>query len=672
MIFLSMERNLRDLKLFTDAKIKQFEKAGIETAEDLLRFYPRDYRDYTNPVKDFSLLKVGEYQSFIGKITSIKRKPNFVLVKVADIFGRTVNMFWFGGSGYFVDRLNVGVTVIAAGKITYNDMYKSFTVSSGLISTDISELQRIIPVYRKIKGMSDEYLKEAVRQVLELYKNSEDFIQEETRAEFGLISEYSAFWYIHNPETMQEVKSAKIRFIFDTLFCFNFKTKFEEKKLNMKSDFIVHDNNKIIEEIKKTLPYSLTEDQDNVVSELLQCFSDNKRVNALIQGDVGSGKTIVALLLMSVFMSNGIQSCLIAPTEVLAKQHYKDFLDIFPEEYKDKICFLSGSSTIKQKKEINKKISEGEYLIIIGTHAVIQPSVEYQNLGLVVIDEQHRFGVKQREYLLSREKIPHMINLSATPIPRTVAISAYGNNIKLFVIKTKPCGRKPIITKQISTDTEMRKAIIDTVNKKHQVYVICPLIDESESERMANVKSVKETYSEFTDENYGLSGVRTCMISGDMKQKDIDAVLADFLEHKYDVLISTTIVEVGVNIPNATAIIIKNSERFGLAQLHQLRGRVGRSKYQSFCYLQTEDFDEKTDIIVHSNDGFAIANEDLRLRGPGEILGDKQSGASKHITLMLAYPKFFDKINHYTEKIYNTPELYNKYSFLNNKNFVLL
>lgn len=655
-----------DLLAIPKAKITQLENSDIYCVEDILKYMPKKYYDFRKPITDFrnlnQYLENNDIVAIVGKIQTVTKRDKFVSARIVDNNNKAITAYWFN-QAFVSNQLFQNQEYIFCGKLKENIDFKQIQIYPIMFSKDISSLKKLVPVYKKIKGMSDDYLKQLISKSLMIVPTG-DFLDTDIIKKFNLKSEFDAFRFIHEPQTEFDIDSAKKRFLFDDLFVFNFKLKNEERLQPKTTNFTVSSCKSWTPLLEK-LPFELTEDQKNVLKQMYSGIKRGKRLNALVQGDVGSGKTIVAVFLAFLGVENGFQTAIIAPTEVLAKQHYEEFLKYIPEEEKNTVVFLSGSTKAKEKREVNASISNGTAKIVIGTHAIIQPTVKYSNLGLVVVDEQHRFGVEQREYLLKQEKVPHLVNMSATPIPRTMAMAAYGNNIQIFNILTKPVGRKPIITKHIDNDRDCNEAIVREVLKGHQVYIICPLIEDSESERMSDIDSTQSVYSKLTDYFKNTDEIKIDVINGDMKQTEINEKINDFLLKKSNVLISTTIVEVGVNIPNATLIVIKNSERFGLAQLHQLRGRVGRSSIQSYCLLQTIKQDIKADIMCSTTDGFEIAREDLKLRGTGDFVGVRQSGTNKYVMLMLSNPELYKQINELNEYIYNTPSQYEKYSFLN-------
>lgn len=642
-------------------KINQLINAGITCVEDLVKYLPRKYYDFRKPVP-IREVKDGDCCAVVGTLGELKQSGNLVYAKVTDKYGASLHAYWFNQK-YLLRVLQPGQEYIFCGKIKINqDFYNAKQMFPILFDRSLSKLQKIIPVYRKIKGMSDEYLEKLIQDALRLV-NPEDFLDTDIVNEFDLIGEYEAFQKVHCPKSPDDIEKAKERFIFDDLFLFNFQLKHLHKDINTSSPYPVSTCQSWWN-LYGSLGFDLTPDQKQCLKFMYAMTKQKQRINALVQGDVGSGKTIVAIFMMLLMAENGYQSCLMAPTEVLARQHYEEI----KERLKDSpypVGYLTGNITAKERRETLEKIHNGEIRLVVGTHAVIQNSVEFEKLGLVIVDEQHRFGVVQREALLERYNRSHSIVMSATPIPRTLSMALYGDSIQVLTIKTKPKGRKPVQTMKMNNDKSVNDFMLKEIRNGRQCYVVCPLIEESDSERMADVESVTAVHDKLKTYFKNHPDVRIALISGKMKQKEIDAEIKKFQDKETDILISTTIVEVGVNIPNATVMVIKNAERFGLAQLHQLRGRVGRSSHQSYCLLQSPRDDVKVDIMCETTDGFEIARKDLELRGPGDFIGLRQSGQNKYVMLMLAYPDLYEKIGKLNDRIYADPAWYSQYAFIN-------
>lgn len=649
--------SLKDIGI-SSQKIKQFNNANIYHTGDLLNYLPNKYIDYSNP-KSVKEIEDGEICSMIGKIKEVKKVNNIIYAKCIDGNGSLFTACWFN-QPYVLNKLEIGYKYIFCGKIQLG--YGTQIIPTQF-SRNISELKTIIPVYKKIKGMSNEFLINSIKTALSLLKNN-DHLEKSIVYNFGLISKYDFYNKIHCPNSFEDINKAMERYIFDKLFRFNLIMKKDSISYSNKSNFIIK-NTSIFEKILLKLPYQLTIDQKDTVNNMIKIMKSGQKLSALVQGDVGSGKTIIAFILMCLAKENNFQSALIAPTEVLAKQHFNDFRNLV-SDLGISCALLTGSTKTKERKLILEKLKNGEIDVLIGTHALIQDSVEYKELGLVIIDEQHRFGVEQRNKLSKSSNKPHVVIMSATPIPRTLSMAIYGDSISVFNIKTKPSGRKDIITKKVNKSEDAYDFIYKEIKHGKQAYIICPLINISSSEKMADVQSVEEAVKEANKYFSKYPEIKISSINGKMKQSEIEEKIKEFYEGKTHILISTTIVEVGVNVPNASVMFIKNSERFGLAQAHQLRGRVGRSSYQSYCLLLAKDGDPKADILCNSSDGFVIAKEDLKMRGSGDFLGTKQSGLNEDVEFMLSFPELYRKIAEENDKIFNDKKRLEKYSFFFN------
>ena len=484
------------------------------------------------------------------------------------------------------------------------------------------------PVYGLTKGLSNKMITKLVHQILDTRPLHGEYLPEEIRERYQLADANYAIRTIHFPKNMQELLTARKRLVFDEFLLFVLAIQLLKEKTEEAPNTFPMKPVWTTEEIIEGLPYDLTGAQKNVWHEIERDLSSHKLMSRLVQGDVGSGKTVIAFLAMVLSAENGFQSALMVPTEVLANQHYEGFLKLM-EEQNIISChpvLLTGSTTARQKREIYQKIATGEVNVIIGTHALIQEKVEYKNLGLVITDEQHRFGVRQREALTTRGNPPHVLVMSATPIPRTLAIILYGD-LDISIIDELPAKRLPI--KNCVVGTSYRPKAYSFIEKQvqmgRQAYVICPMVEESEGLDAENVL-------DYTRKLKGIfpSDINVSFLHGKMKPKEKNEIMEKFAANEIQVLVSTTVVEVGVNVPNATVMMVENAERFGLAQLHQLRGRVGRGEYQSYCIFmspsKSKETKERLGILNQSNDGFFIAGEDLRLRGPGDLFGIRQSG----------------------------------------------
>ena len=642
----------------TDRKIKQFNDAGIYTLKDLVNYLPRKYYDFRRP-KNIEDIQSKEFCCVIGKVLKIKCNNQNVFATCIDQKGRVFMVSWFS-QPYVYKQIQTKTDYMFCGTVNFTE--DGFPMMNPKYwDRDIEKLMVLKPEYKKIKGMSSDYLEDCINKALKILPNT-DYLEKDIVEHFSIISEYDATVKLHQPKSDIDIRDAQRRKVFDNLFRFNFILKDKLNDGDFDTVFKITERS-IWKELSAKLPYNLTTDQQQALIDMFKYMISGKRLNSLVQGDVGTGKTIVAFFMMALAMENGFQSCIIAPTEVLARQHYEGLVELM-EPFNVKVGYLVGGMKAKERRELLAGIKDGSIQMIVGTHAVIQDSVEFKELGLVVIDEQHRFGVAQRDKLLNAENKPHLITMSATPIPRTLSMALFGDHIQVFNIKTKPAGRKEIITQQIQSDEEINQFMLEEIRKGRQCYIVCPLIDESESETMSDVKSVNVSVEELIEYFKDYPEVKISNITGKMKQADINTEIEKFANLESNILISTTIIEVGVNVPNATVMVIKSSERFGLAQSHQLRGRVGRGSHQSYCILQTSKDDIKADILCSTSDGFEIAQQDLMLRGTGDYIGTQQTGNNKDVMLMMAEPDLYKEIGIVNDGIYSNPAKFAKYKYI--------
>lgn len=622
---------LRELKGVGEKTEKLFQKIGITTAEELLRYYPRTYDIYEEPVEIASAEEDKTVSIRVTIATGIYinqvRNLQVLTTTVADASGR-LPVAWFNAP-YLRGTLKKGSVFILRGKITRKkgrpQMEHPEIFTPAAYEEIIHSMQ---PVYGLTKGLSNKMITKLVHQILDTRPLHGEYLPEEIRERYQLADANYAIRTIHFPKNMQELLTARKRLVFDEFLLFVLAIQLLKEKTEEAPNTFPMKPVWTTEEIIEGLPYDLTGAQKNVWHEIERDLSSHKLMSRLVQGDVGSGKTVIAFLAMVLSAENGFQSALMVPTEVLANQHYEGFLKLM-EEQNIISChpvLLTGSTTARQKREIYQKIADGEVNVIIGTHALIQEKVEYKNLGLVITDEQHRFGVRQREALTTRGNPPHVLVMSATPIPRTLAIILYGD-LDISIIDELPAKRLPI--KNCVVGTSYRPKAYSFIEKQvqmgRQAYVICPMVEESEGLEAENVTDYARKLQEI------LPGeIKVEILHGKMKPKEKNRIMEAFASGEIQVLVSTTVVEVGVNVPNATVMMVENAEHFGLAQLHQLRGRVGRGEHQSYCIFIQGNNEENTSkrlkILNESNDGFYIAGEDLKLRGPGDLFGIRQSG----------------------------------------------
>ena len=607
-------------------------KLNIVTVRDLLHAFPRDY-DRFEDVCNISDLNVGKVSIISGYIINVKplkkvRNLTIMNVLVRDKTG-AINLTFFN-QPYLKSKLITGYTFYFRGIPQTKGTELVMEQPAIYSAAEFEKLRNAIwPKYSLTKGLTNKLMTSSVEKALIGVNLGEETLPDYIIKEYKLCDREAAYKGIHFPVDLSQVIEARRRLVFDELFMFVYMIRREKGYAEKIPNAYPMKDTAMLAELLKILPYKLTNAQLRTWQEISEDLSSTFSMNRLVQGDVGSGKTIIALLALLKTVTNGYQGALMAPTEVLARQHMESFTEL-TEHYNlpFKPILLVGSMTAKQKKEAYAKLESGEANLAIGTHAVIQEKVAFKNLALVITDEQHRFGVKQREALAGKGTYPHVLVMSATPIPRSLAIILYGD-MHLSVIDELPANRLP--RKNCVVGTNYRPTAYKFIQKEveagHQAYVICPMVEPNEEEEcdLENVVDYTEKLKEIMP-----SGIRIAYLHGKMKPGEKNAIMEAFGKHEIDVLVSTTVIEVGINVPNATVMMVENAERFGLAGLHQLRGRVGRGKDQSYCIFVSASDDKKTmerlEILNKSNDGFFIASEDLRLRGPGDLFGIRQSG----------------------------------------------
>ncbi len=625
---------LLDIKGVGEKTAAALNKLNIFDEADLLNYFPRNYMIYEEPMSfmDIDNRVVAPIKAVLISLSNPVHVKKLVIVRgvIKDEAGVTLNVTWFN-MPYINKMISVGKVYVFYGRI--NKEKKTMEVPICYTMESYKEkLGNMQPVYKLSAGVTNNLVSKVVSECLTMLNSGEigmgkELLDKDFYLKNHLMERKGAYNKIHFPKNKKEYEDAKRRFAFDEFLEFCLKINaLKDKPKSVNNNYICRMNERTKEFIN-SLSFKLTNAQTKVVDEIVSDMSSQNRMNRLIQGDVGSGKTIVAIISLMNACFCGFQGALMAPTEVLANQHYESIIKLFKEHNIDlKVALLTGSFTAKKKKEIYDLIKKGEIDILIGTHALIQEKIEYKNLALVITDEQHRFGVKQREALYEKGDLPHVLVMSATPIPRTLAIILYGD-LDISVIDELPANRLPI--KNAVCDESFRpKAysfIRQEVRKGHQAYIICPMVSENEMYEACDVLSYSQTLQNiFGDE------IKVEFLHGKMKPREKDEVMKRFATNETNVLVSTTVVEVGVNVPNATVMMVENAERFGLASLHQLRGRVGRGNAQSYCMFicttKSESAKEKLKILEKSNDGFFVASEDLKLRGSGDLLGVRQSG----------------------------------------------
>ena len=613
---------LSDVRGVGPKSLSLLNKIGIYTIDDLVTHYPFRY-DVLERC-DLTRVNDGDKITIDGKIESMPilmrfkaglNKMNFRLVTQSGVVG--VSIF---NRAFLKSQLSVGTGVTVIGKI---DKSKNVITASDIKMDILTNKVKIVPVYHCTSGLTNKNMSTYINMaLLEFGKDIIDYIPQEYIDKYNFLNKKTSLNIIHNPSTSEKLKEVTIRLKYEELFQFMFKInylKLENKKKNTGLERSI-DKDKLNKFIDK-IPFKLTNDQKKAIDEIVNDLEGTGRMNRLLQGDVGSGKTVVAFIGMVANYLSGYQSALMAPTEILATQHYNNLKD-FLKDTKINVALLTGSTLKKDKNEIYKGLKDGSINMVIGTHALIQDEVEYNNLGLVITDEQHRFGVHQRANLQNKGVKPDVLYMSATPIPRTYALTIFGD-MDVSNIKERPKGRQKIDTylKKTTEIKDVLEMMYNNLKKGHQVYVIAPLIEESENSDLTTVNELKEQMKLAFKDLYKIDIVHGKMASG---AKDI--IMEQFKNNVVQILISTTVVEVGVDVPNATMMVIFDADRFGLSTLHQLRGRVGRGTSKSQCVLISDSDAERLNIMVKEDDGFVISEEDFKLRGHGDLFGTKQSG----------------------------------------------
>lgn len=626
-----MAKQLRELKGVGEKTEKLFQKIGITTTDDLLHYYPRNYDAYEEP-EEIGSLKENTVAAIRATITTgvyVNKIRNLqvISITVADTTGRLA-VAWFNAP-YLKNTLKKGSCFILRGKVSRKKGRLEMEHPEIFTPAAYEEvLHSMQPIYGLTAGLTNKLIIKLMHQILEEQNLQTEFLPDEIKEYYHLADDNYALSAIHFPANMQELLVARKRLVFDEFLLFILAVQILKGKTEEAPNAFPMKPVWTTEQIMENLPYKLTRAQLNAWHEIERDLCSHTLMSRLVQGDVGSGKTILSFLAMILTVENGYQAALMVPTEVLANQHFEAFTKLM-EEQGITSChpvLLTGSTTLKEKRRIYGEIASGEANVIIGTHALIQEKVVYENLGLVITDEQHRFGVKQREALTTRGNAPHVLVMSATPIPRTLAIIVYGD-LDISIIDELPAMRLPI--KNCVVGTSYRPKAYSFIEKQirqgRQAYIICPMVEESEGADGENVTDYTQRIREIFP-----SDITIGMLHGKMKPKEKNQIMEQFASGEIQVLVSTTVVEVGVNVPNATVMMVENAERFGLAQLHQLRGRVGRGEYQSYCIFmqgnEQEETSKRLEILNKSNDGFFIAGEDLKLRGPGDLFGIRQSG----------------------------------------------
>ncbi|MBR1619246.1 ATP-dependent DNA helicase RecG [bacterium] len=623
----------------------KFNKLGIYTAQDLMMYFPKKHIDYSSRTL-IKNLKEGQTTTVFGYIKSVssfntRNNLSITRVTIKDESGKFELCFFNAkGNRYVLERMKAQFPVnagIMVSGVVKRDNYTfgltmdkpTYSIMSGefLDNPDSNlNLARIVPIYTVCEGLSIKTLRRAIFNAIEMYQEHiinvlPDFI----RNKYGILDKKDAIKQIHFPETMEILEQSRFSLIFEELFLIQLKLirLRESTAKNVPSYALSVHPDGLVQKFIKSLPFELTSGQKNAVNEILNDMNSSTPMQRLLQGDVGSGKTVVATIMLLAAIENGFQGAFMAPTEILAQQHYNNLVKWLTPLGLSVGLFM-GSQSKKVRNQFETSLRNGQINIAVGTHALIQDNIDFNNLGAIVVDEQHRFGVRQRNILKKKSQNPQMLTTTATPIPRTLALTVHGD-LDLTIIDELPKGRKPIKTYLTGSHKKVWELINEQIEQGRQAYVVYPLIDESET---LSAKAATEEAKNLQENIF--PKFKIGLLHGKLKPDEKDSVMNDFKEGKYDILVSTTVVEVGVDVPNATVMVIENAERFGLSQLHQLRGRVGRSDLQSYCILITSSRKPETmdrlGIMTQTNDGFVIAEKDLQLRGPGEFLGTRQSG----------------------------------------------
>lgn len=614
-----MAMNFNEVKGLGEKSLLLLKKLQVGTVRELLEYYPYRYeiiriaslRDCINTkgtvnveVASSPVVKyLGGHLNRLG----MKCLYNGTLINVS-IFNR----------GYLRSRIVPGMYISITGK--YDSLRNSFTASD--ISLEAIKTSEIIPIYHLVSGLNNKQIRLIIKNTLESRLDVDDYIPKNLNDKYHLMSKKEAIRIIHEPDNLKDLKQARLKLIYEEFFVFAFKINYLKKLRNTNRGIKKNVSLKNIKNFIESLPFPLTEDQEKTVEAIYQDTTRNIKMNRLVLGDVGSGKTVVALCAMVMNKEAGYQSAMLVPTEVLAHQHYTSLKEMASQM---NFGLLVGSMSLKEKRQVLEELIYGKIDCLIGTHAILNDKVAFKSLGLVVTDEQHRFGVNQRNIIENKGLGVDVIYMSATPIPRTYALGLYGD-MDVSIIKSKPKGRKPVITKMLLDKDIMvaLKTSYDALKDGHQVYVVAPLVEENEEEKENSLEDVKRLEEKF---NVAFKGkYKTGILYGKMNKETKNQVMKDFKEGIIKILISTTVIEVGVDVSNATVMIIYDANLFGLATLHQLRGRVGRSGIQSFCFLVSKVEEERLRVLESSNDGFYISEKDFEMRGSGELFGEKQSG----------------------------------------------
>lgn len=635
---MKLEEKIQYIKGVGPKKSVALGRLGIHVVYDLLTHYPRRYEDRSE-MHRISETVAGETESISGTIINVtennpRRGLKLLKALVSDGTGY-MQLTWFN-QPFLKTKLKVGKKIFATGKVSYAYGGQGQFAMNPVVDYELMDseeqvagdvLHKILPVYASTELLNQKFMRKIIETALNEVQDIPEILPEYIRSEYQLMPREKAIEKIHFPENEQEVGKARERLAFEELYLIQCGLLILKKQQREAEHGLQHLlNSTLVKKVEEKIPFTLTDDQKKTWREICVDMEKIIPMRRLVQGDVGSGKTIIAALALVKTIENGYQGALMTPTEILASQHFCS-LQALLEPLGIKVGLLSGKLGKKQRDEVRREIAEGELDLIIGTHALIQEEVSFSNLGLVVTDEQHRFGIAQRAKLEEKgQKTPDVLVMTATPIPRTMTLTVYGD-LDISLIRQLPPGRKPIRTfvRTPSKREKIYQFVRDEIQKGRQAYVVCPLIEASET---VNLRSAEEVYEELQSGIF--YGIDCALVHGKLRPKEKEEIMKAFHENKIKLLVATTVIEVGVNVPNASIMVVEGADRFGLAQLHQLRGRIGRGKYQSYCILvsqgKSDTAKERLGIMEASNDGFVLAEEDLKLRGPGQFFGSMQHG----------------------------------------------
>lgn len=646
-----------EMKL-TEKKKEILARRGIYEVKDAVRFLPRTYIDYRNIYKRVNPSHSGQTGCFVGQMANLTKKTtsnkrSCISFKLFLESGQKININILA-QAFMYDKLKgaAGKEIVVCGKLEHSDLYGYSILNPSHIASacKVQEYAKVEPVYTKLSGISDEFMRGMIAEAFLSYEESFtiDKDLEDKYKISSLPDTLTAYRMLHYPTDMN-MEKAKQRLVVNELTEFACRLE-EQERHAAKGTHVIIKTLKVVHDIIGSLPYKLTDDQEKCLKEMIANIKDGRRVSGLLQGDVGCGKTMVAILLMVAMAENGYQAVLMAPTTILAKQHYEE-IKAYADKYGLTSAYVDGTLSSAEKRLALAAIESGEAKLIVGTQSLTTDKVVLKKPGMIIIDEEHRFGVEQRNALMKEaENGVNTLLMSATPMPRTLAGTLYGSSTQIYDIKTMPSNRIPVQTAVNGSDKVILEFIKGQLKEGRQAYVVCPLIETGEEGTMEGVRSITDTgilYSKFFEPEYKVG-----ILTGKMKKSEMDSITDEYKAGKIHILISTTVIEVGINVPNASVIVISNAERFGLAAMHQLRGRVGRGSYKSYCILESKDKkNARLQTMVNCRDGFSIAEEDLKLRGAGDLVGTIQSGFTRQIELAMKYPNMYNRLKELAKEI---------------------